>query len=461
MSSSLVSLRDADVEREVEDETRRQPAMDGVEEGSDDDLFGADDDPEDVARGKTSLRPEGNEAENEESSGKVQPRRSVSDRSSSPSSSASHPAKERAPRRGSDSVSASEPDEDQADLSALEHRETSIEPPMGYRQGVGQFRQEQEQQEEVQEASFSLPSLPLRRGAPHYFARLPNLLQYRPEAFEEADFDEKLEDEVLRNKEGFQIDDAGLRSLLTTNNTIRWRWHQEPAKQQENMQSNARIIRWSDGSSSLQLGKEFYDIQETRERGAAAAAASSSTSSPVTNVSQPAQYLTHIFVKHDGQEALNIYQAEAPVMASMTLRPTSTASDSHQRLARAVRHQRGTLVKEAKLGMDPELEKERKEREDRKREQKRARELKRRRGGAGAEGGVAEDADDDAFWANVSRTRRMGPDDLSTAAARSLGAGKSKTMAGVGSKQHLDEVVEGVDDVSRRCPLLCYLSRCA
>jgi len=77
---------------------------------------------------------------------------------------------------------------------------------------------------EIQEASFTLPSLPFRRGIPHYFARLPNLLQYRSEVFEEETFDEKKEDEMLQNREGIRIDDEGLRSLLTTSNTIRWRW---------------------------------------------------------------------------------------------------------------------------------------------------------------------------------------------------------------------------------------------
>lgn len=347
----------------------------------------------------------------------------------------------------SQSASISEGEEGGADLMALEHRETSGEPPMGYKTGEFYDPRQQQAQEELKEASFSLPSLPLRRGASHYFVRLPNLLQYKPEVFEEVDFEENLEDEGLRGKEGFSIDDAGLRSLLATNNTIRWRWYREKATQQEKlMQSNGRIVRWSDGSSSLQLGKEFYDVQETRERGASSTSMASSPFYKTT--ASPSQYLTHMFVKHDGQEALDMYQTEAPILANMSLRPTSNASDSHQRLARAVRHQRGTLVKEAQLGMDPELEKERKEREDKKQMQRRARELKKRRLGAGGEGGVAEDADDDAFWANVSRTRRMGAEVPTTAGARLSSGGKIINSAFSRAKQTIEEAVEGIDDVS-------------
>ena len=73
---------------------------------------------------------------------------------------------------------------------------------------------------EIQEASFTLPSLPFRRGAPHYFARLPNLLQYRSEVFDEKEFDAVKEDDMLQSREGIRIDDEGLRSLLTTSNTM-------------------------------------------------------------------------------------------------------------------------------------------------------------------------------------------------------------------------------------------------
>lgn len=275
--------------------------------------------------------------------------------------------------------------------NALEHREVSAEPPMGVRDADAAPA-------DLQEASFTLPSLPFRRGIPHYFARLPNLLQYRSAVFDEEDFDEEKEDEMLQNREGIRIDDEGLRSLLTTSNTIRWRWTEKIDGNGIRIpESNARIVKWDDGSSSLQLGSEFYDITQATERAQNAELKPSSSQSRLPL--QPEQHLTHLFVKHDGQEQVNMYQSEAPIMGNFTFRPTSTTSDSHQRLAKAVRKQKGTLVKETQVIEDPELEKERKEKEEKKKGQKRMREMRKKMKGK-------EDEDDDAFWDSAARSAR-------------------------------------------------------
>lgn len=278
---------------------------------------------------------------------------------------------------------------------------------------------------DIQEASFSLPSLPVRRGAAHFYARLPNLLQYRSEVFDKDSFDDKAEDELLQGREGVRIDDQSLRSLLISSNTIRWRWSESNGTEGGKVpQSNARIVRWSDGSSSLQLGSEFYDISLTSEKpkGGQGIPSESEFVPP-----QPTQHLNHVFVKHDGQDQVNVYQAEAPVMGSMMFRPTSITSESHQRLAKAVRKQKGSLVKETLTREDPELEKERKEREDRKAQQKRARELRKK-------SRTAEEDDDDAFWANARTTRRVT-------------AGQHRARDNI-ADELLDEDVDGDDNVS-------------
>lgn len=318
-----------------------------------------------------------------------------------------------------------------------ELRELSAEAPMGFREGA------EYQQRELQEASFSLPSLPVRRGAAHFYARLPNLLQYRAEAFDVESFDEKLEDEMLQNREGIRIDDEGLRSLLTTSNTIRWRWsNKRDANGVRKPESNARVVRWSDGTSSLQLGSEFYDITTTSERllnKAPSQSQSQSSQSQQATVApsasiippQPVQHLTHLFVKHDGQDQINMFQAEAPIMGSMTFRPTSISSESHQRLAKAVRQQRGTLVKETVTKEDPELVKIRAEKEEKFKRQAKLREQRKIRA---AKGG-ADDEDDDAFWASAGRAvRKHG----------AAGAGRSGATA---SQTALDGDLDIADDI--------------
>ena len=282
---------------------------------------------------------------------------------------------------------------------------------------------------DIQEASFTLPSLPFRRGIPHYFARLPNLLQYRSEVFEEKEFDEEKEDELLQSREGIRIDDEGLRSLLTTSNTIRWRWSDKVDEEGLRIpESNARIVKWNDGSSSLQLGSEFYDISQATERVQSVDIKPPSSQSGLVPL-QPEQHLTHLFVKHDGQEQVNMYQSEAPILGTFTFRPTSTKSESHQRLAKAVRKQKGTLVKETQVREDPEKEKERKEKEEKKMSQKKMRDIKKRMKGK-------EDEDDDAFWDSAARSaRRTG--------ARSLA---STTLEGEGDVLNEGEEEEAVDD---------------
>ena len=48
-------------------------------------------------------------------------------------------------------------------------------------------------------------------------------------------------------------------TLLQVENTIRWRYSQDEHGN-DIRESNARIVRWSDGSMSLYLGSEIFDI---------------------------------------------------------------------------------------------------------------------------------------------------------------------------------------------------------
>ena len=187
------------------DDASEENAGEEASEGGDD-LFGAGDEDDDDEDNMVVSKP-------------ARQKRQIDSASPSPSPT-DQAAKSRARLPSSPSSKAHSPtpsSRSNQSYTALEHRETSAEPPMGIRNAEGA-------QAELQEASFTLPSLPFRRGLPHYFARLPNLLQYRSEVFDEDSFDEVKEDEMLQSKDGIRIDDEGLRSLLTTSNTIRWRW---------------------------------------------------------------------------------------------------------------------------------------------------------------------------------------------------------------------------------------------
>ena len=131
-----------------------------------------------------------------------------------------------------------------------------------------------------------------------------------------------------------------------------------PAEQQR--QSNSRIIRWSDGTLSLKLGKELFDITQTIDTSGAiprqAIGGSQPQSQPITQNSKPqAQGLTYLVAQHKRAEIL---QCEALVTGYMSLRPTGMQSETHRMLVRAV-GQKHNKVARLRMAPDPTTDPER------------------------------------------------------------------------------------------------------
>lgn len=138
-------------------------------------------------------------------------------------------------------------------------------------------------------------------------------------------------------------------------------------------QSNSRIVRWSDGSLSLQLGKELFDISQSIDNSGTVSRQALSSNGALLLQSQSslsqsqsqgailgaghAQGLTYLVAQHKRAEIL---QCEAVITGYMSLRPTGMQSETHRMLVRAVgqKHSRVArlrMVPEPK--MDPEREK--------------------------------------------------------------------------------------------------------
>lgn len=83
------------------------------------------------------------------------------------------------------------------------------------------------------------------------FVRQSNLL-----AIEKAPFDK----DTFKQEEEKFLDDAGNTRIRLTGNTIRWRHATDPVTGETYKQSNARFVRWSDGSLQLLLGSEVLDV---------------------------------------------------------------------------------------------------------------------------------------------------------------------------------------------------------
>ncbi|BEI87549.1 uncharacterized protein CcaverHIS019_0102670 [Cutaneotrichosporon cavernicola] len=118
-----------------------------------------------------------------------------------------------------------------------------------------------DENEEVSEAWASVPVPTWTRMHPTdgkvWQLKLPQHINLEADPYEANFYTAQLtgDDDNLRGSE------AQAR-MLEVRNTMRWRWitgsDNKPARQ-----ANARILRWSDGSMSLQLGEDMYDVQTT------------------------------------------------------------------------------------------------------------------------------------------------------------------------------------------------------
>ncbi|PKI82673.1 Paf1 complex component [Malassezia vespertilionis] len=209
---------------------------------------------------------------------------------------------------------------------------------------------------EEQTAWINVAQVPVRHTKTATLARLPHFVRYSDKVFDETTWDEQEEEQAFYDGDG-EIGDRDARSILRTSNTVRWRWRD--SIKGPTPESNARIVRWSDGSESLQLGNEFLDVTRTNEPCAQAA---DGTRIP----------LTYLYVPHPREGVL---QAEGVVDTVLSFKP-NVHSDTHNKLASAIKHQRSARVVAGQemFGLDPEREKERIERQLKESEKKKNRE---------------------------------------------------------------------------------------
>jgi len=236
-------------------------------------------------------------------------------------------------------------------------------------------------------------------GTSLHMTKLPNVVAIQPTAFDEAEYDEKEEEEQYK---GYM------------HNMVRWRY-----KKDENgelvrngvdgsliRESNTKLVKWSDGSYTLHIGKEAFDIQNV----------DSSTSDGFTGLngyvylSQKATFKNDDDDKDDDEEMQNggtVLECIGPVASRLVAKPSSLQSESHKSLTVAVRQR---TVKRAKIAQymteeDPEkLKQERikyNEDADKLKQRKRATGGNYRSGGGGRRPGMnrsyLEASDDEGY----------------------------------------------------------------
>ena len=220
-----------------------------------------------------------------------------------------------------------------------------------------------------------------------FYAKVPQFLTIDPIPFDPPNFEAKIKERLTKYTER----EDRISDSLIEENTIRWRYSRD-ANQRVFKESNAQIVKWSDGTYSLKVGDEYTDI--------------------LVNDTDN----TFLAVSHDQQELIQCCDG-GEIDKVMMFIPTSTNSKIHQRLSEAVAR-RNKRVHEAPgtylVSIDPEVEKKRLEsehnqiiRERRKRQMKEL-ELAENMGGqgGGATGAASGSTAADGF--RRSRSSRYG-----------------------------------------------------
>ncbi|KAG6752987.1 hypothetical protein POTOM_043031 [Populus tomentosa] len=143
----------------------------------------------------------------------------------------------------------------------------------------------------------------------------------------------------------FVTDESGAQKRIRLeNNIVRWRNVKNPDGS-NSVESNARFVRWSDGSLQLLIGNEVLDI----------------------SVQDAQQDQTHLFLRHNKEgyavRYLSLLQSQGRILRKMRFMPSSLSSNSHRLLTALVdsRHRKAYKVKNCITDIDPEREKEEKE----------------------------------------------------------------------------------------------------
>nr|XP_016439241.1 PREDICTED: protein LEO1 homolog isoform X2 [Nicotiana tabacum]XP_033515084.1 protein LEO1 homolog isoform X2 [Nicotiana tomentosiformis] len=200
----------------------------------------------------------------------------------------------------------------------------------------GGYESEEEQVESKTKEKPVGPPLELEiplRPPPAYsdkmnMIKVSNIMGIDPKPFDPATY---VEEDV------FVTDESGSKKRISlVNNIVRWRKVKKPDGT-TTVESNARFVEWSDGSVQLMIGNEVLDISV-----------------------QDAQHdQAHLFLRH----GKGILQSQGRILRKMRFMPSSLTSNSHRLLTALVdsRHKKVYKVKNCFTDIDPEREKEQKE----------------------------------------------------------------------------------------------------
>jgi RNA polymerase-associated protein LEO1 len=188
--------------------------------------------------------------------------------------------------------------------------------------------EEQEPDEVVPETRIdvTIPRIQADLGKETHFIKLPNFLSVDTHPYNAQWYEDEIDEDEVCDEEG------RARMKLKVENTIRWR---QVLDNDNNLtkESNARFVRWSDGSMSLHLGSEIFDIHKQQ------------LLSGDNN---------HLYIRQGTG-----LQGQAVFKTKLTFRPHSTDSFTHKKmtLSLADRSQKTQKIRIlGSVGKDPEVD---------------------------------------------------------------------------------------------------------
>lgn len=187
-------------------------------------------------------------------------------------------------------------------------------------------------------------------GSDLHYVKLPNFLSIDSREYDPEFYEDEIDEFEQQDNEG------RARLKLKVENTIRWRKVKAPGGT-EVPQSNARIVQWSDGTMSLYLGAEIFDVNEKKLAES-----------------------RHLYIRQGVGQGL---KGAAIFKSRLSIRPNSTESFTHRKLTLSLADRSQKTQKIRMLnnpGIDPELRlSELSRREDDKMKATMRRETKQRR----------------------------------------------------------------------------------
>ncbi|KAI6653600.1 RNA polymerase-associated protein LEO1-like [Oopsacas minuta] len=150
--------------------------------------------------------------------------------------------------------------------------------------------------------SAQMPKSSLEMGSEIFYVKLPNFLSIDTRPFNPSYYEYEGDDEEILDEEGRK------RLKLKVENTIRWRKTKDQTGQ-EIRESNARIVKWKNGTLSLYLGNEIFDVSQLKME----------------------DKCNHLYLVQNA-----FLQAQSVFNKKLNIKPSSTDSQTHRKITLSI-----------------------------------------------------------------------------------------------------------------------------